>query len=123
MDVTHSGKTLTINGQTVTFGQKVKQVIVLDDRVIIRLLVDDFAEGDPMVGRNILAFDAEGKMLWRVMDHGATLEADDGNGRVPQAFLALWVDDDRKTIKAGIPAFIFDLDPETGELSNPELNR
>ena len=54
-----SGKTLTVNGRTIEFEQRVEDLVVLDDRVIIRLYVDDFAVGDPLVGRNLLAYGSE----------------------------------------------------------------
>ena len=124
---------LEINGNRVEFPQRVYAILPLEDRVIVHLKTGDFDYGDPLVGRNVLAYGSDGEMLWRVEDHGCVVPAGledpvtpvDENGErwIPQSFMAIWVDEDTGKIKTGIPEWIFTLDPETGALSDDEYDR
>ena len=117
-----SGKTLTVNGRTIEFEQRVEDLVVLDDRVIIRLYVDDFAVGDPLVGRNLLAYDAKGELLWRIPATGVMRDSVHG-GQTPEAFFDLWMGDDGKVKSATPDGFEFDVDPEMGKISNPVFTK
>ena len=122
MQVSKSGKTLNINGNTISFEQRVNEFVELADRVIVELYVDDFEVGDPLVGRNILAFDENGEMLWRIPATGVTRRSVLG-GETPEAFFGLWLGDDGK-VKTGTPnGFDWDIDPDTGKISNPIFTR
>ncbi len=122
MKVTHSGKSLTINGRTLTFDQRVDEVVVLSDRVIVELLVDDFDEDDPLKGRNIIALDENGKMLWRIQDRGITRTTKDGR-EIPESYTGLGLEDDG-VVRVSTPfGFDYDLDSETGGISNPVFDK
>ena len=112
IQASNSGKTLTVNGRTIEFEQRVDELVVLDDRVIIHLHVSDFSVGDPLVGRNILAFDASGEMLWRIPATGVI------RGKSPEAFFDLWMGDDGKVRTGTANGFDWDVDPDTGKISN-----
>jgi hypothetical protein len=99
---------LDINGNRVQFPQRVKEYITLDDKVIIRLYVDDFEYGDLLVGRNVMAYGPDGKMIWRVPEHNLKRDG------VPEAFFGIYLEDDG-TLWAGTPGLELMLDPETGE--------
>ena len=123
MEVDRSGKTLTINGRAIEFDQKVDEVVEFPDRVVIRLRVDDFAVVDPLVGRNILAFDRTGEMVWRIPANGLTRPSRYG-GETPGAYFGLWIDKKDGKLKTGIPSgWTFEIDPETGEPSKPEITK
>jgi len=123
---------LKIDGHLIEFPQRINKMLRLGDRVIVLLKTGDFEYGDLLVGRNVLAFGPDGKMLWRVEDHKVVAPAGDedpvtqpdenGERWVPQSFMGLWVEEDTGKIKAGIPEWIFTLDPETGSLSDDEYN-
>ena len=122
MKVTKSGKTLTINGKKLVFDQRVDEAVTLEDRVIIHLRVDDFEVGDPLVGRNVIALDASGNLLWRIPATGYTVRNRLGL-EVPEAFFGLELEEDHKTITIGTPDTVYEIDPESGELSNATINR
>ena len=105
-------KTLLIGGKEVKFGQSVKEILDLGDRLVVRLYVDDFEVGDMMVGRNILAYDEDGNELWRVEDHGLRRESE---RRAPDAFFDIHVDDDGR-LWGGTPGIYLGIDLETGKI-------
>ncbi|MDP6805844.1 MAG: hypothetical protein QF902_11045 [Rhodospirillales bacterium] len=123
MKVTKSGKTLTIDGRKLAFDQRVEAMVVLDHRVIIELDADDFELGDPLVGRNILAFDSNGEMLWRIPATGMMVRDDDSSPEAPEAFFGLGLHSDGKTITIGTPDMIYEVDPETGKIFNGIINK
>ena len=110
---------LTISGKRVDFPQRIKKFVTLENLVIVLLKVSDFEEGDPMVGRNIVALNEDGEIVWRIEDHGFRI-TDWRDVEAPEAFFGLWLEDDGKTLKAGIPHAIFEVDPETGSLLSIE---
>jgi len=109
-------KGVFIGGEKLEFEQRVDVVIELGDRSIILLNTDDFQRGDPMVGRNVLCFDKNGEMLWRIEDAEMTI----GDRKVPQSFLSLSLKDDGK-IRVGNPDAFFFVNPENGMLYDGEF--
>ncbi len=106
-----------------SFDQRVDDFIVLDDRVIVELLTDDFADEDPLAGRNVVCLDNKGELLWRIQNAGVTRTTADGR-EIPDPFMGIGLDEDGKTIKVGIAMGVdFDLDPETGEITNPVFTK
>jgi hypothetical protein len=105
--------TLDINGIAVQFDQRVFSFLIMENKVIVLLHVNDFELGDEMVGRNVLAHNDKGEMIWRVGVHG--FRRDDA----PEAFFEIWLEDDGR-LMAGTPAIDFSLDPETGEYLTSE---
>ncbi|MDP6805843.1 MAG: hypothetical protein QF902_11040 [Rhodospirillales bacterium] len=97
-------------------------MVTLEDRVIIRLLVGDFEIGDPLVGRNVLAFDKDGNMLWRIPTTGVMVRDPDGS-EAPEAYFNLRLNSDGETINIASPDLTYDLDPETGKLSGGRVHR
>ena len=68
-----------------------------------------------MVGRNIVAYDSDGNMVWRVEDHGVRVQSE---RKAPEAFFNIGLKDGN-ILQAVSLSYIFRLDPETGTLSNP----
>ncbi len=126
-------KTLTVNGHTVEFQQRIKTLIPLTDRVLVHLVTADFEFGDKLVGQNLMAYGPNGKLIWRVENHGATLRArredtvtqPDGTGhrRVPQSIsdVGFYIEDG--IISAALPAFELTIDPRNGKIVKIESRR
>ena len=112
-----SDKALNIDGNAIEFRQRIVRFLPLKDRVIVLLNSDDYEFGDPMVGRNILAYDESGKMIWRVADSGLRNEEET---KIPEAFFNIGMPDN-STINAVAASCIFKLDPKTGALSDPRF--
>ena len=109
-------RTLLISGKEVKFGQSVKEILDLGDRLVVRLYVDDFEVGDMMVGRNIVAYDEDGNELWRVEDHGLRRPAAPD---VPDAFFDIHVDE-KGRLWGGTPGVELMIDLETGKILDAE---
>lgn len=123
MKVTVGKNSLVISGREVSFKEEVFESLQLPDRVIVLLNPADFADEDPFSGRNIVCLDEKGELLWRIEDAGVTRSTADGR-EIPDPFTGIELNDDGKTIEVGIAAGVdFDLDPETGEISNPVFTK
>lgn len=115
-------KTLQIDDTVVEFEQRVKRFVEIDGRVVVLLKVSDFENGDELVGRNIVAVNEHGEIAWRIEYHGFKVRNRVGI-EVPQAFFGLWLEDDGKKLRAGIPVADFVVDPETGRFLSVELDQ
>ena len=124
---------ICVNDRQHSFDQRIDEIIELGDKVIILLNTDYFDYGDPMVGRNVLCYGADGELLWRVADHGCVIHArhddpvtqpdEEGERYVPQSILGMDIEEGTGKIKIGLPDWHYTVDPETGELSDMEYNR
>lgn len=117
-----SPKRISINGKEVEFPQRVKKFVETHGLTIVLLKVSDFETGDELVGRNILAYDPQGNLAWRVEDHGFTIRNREGV-YVPQAYFGLWIDKDSNALCAGIPVADFEIDQSNGMLLKMEQSR
>lgn len=119
LDVRHNGKMLTIDGNTIELVQPIQELVVLDERVIVRLRVDDYAVGDHEVGRNVFCYGSDGQLLWQIAPKGEMCPSSYG-GMNPEAFFDLYKDSETGQITVFAPAgFLYTLNPETGEISDP----
>ena len=114
-------KTIHIGDKSITFDVPVREFLELSDRVLVRVSNFTWPETDPDFGRNIFAYDLDGNALWRVEDArvmvgGRTVD------EVSQGYMAFQRGDDGK-IYVWILDYRFDLDPETGKVSNEKYFR
>jgi hypothetical protein len=118
MTIVHEPLTnaLMIGGKELRFDQRVDVMIEMSDRSIILLNTDDFLRGDALVARNVLCFDRNGDLLWRIED--AEMMIGEGEDEVPQSYLSLEYIDG--TIVVGNPDAIFSVNPDDGILFDGE---
>lgn len=123
IDASTSGKhTVVINDREITFDQRVVEILTLGNRVLVMLNGVDFPPDDPNKGRNIFAYDENGELLWRIEDSGFTAGGPGGK-TVKQGYTGMGPDEDgRFRVFQPIGCF-YDVDLETGKISNPELTR
>ena len=105
----------------VNFEKEIDKVIPLSDRVIVVFDVLAFPEEDPDAGRNVFAFDRSGKEIWRIEDaevkvKGRTVD------KVSQGYTDIEHAEDGELF-AWVLEWRYDLDPETGKISNPKYFR
>lgn len=118
MNVTQPNpKSIEINGRRLEFEQTVDEIITLDDRVIFTLLVDDYEDEDPLAARNVLAFDENGEELWRIASSGYFIER---KPDIPDSYYELTSENGQ--LKAHSFHYSYDLDPDTGAVSNAEYH-
>ncbi len=101
-----------LGGRRIELDKRVENSIDLGDKIIVLFYVNDYEVGDMMVGRNIVAYDEDGKELWRVEDHGLRRPAAPD---VPDAFFDIHMDDDGR-LWGGTPGIYLGIDLGTGKI-------
>ena len=123
MAVSFEDNRLTIDGSTVELEKPIKNLIERRDQVIVVFRYGAYDEDDLSGDRNVVAVGRNGAMLWRVAPSGSI--ASGGPGRTSQ-FVGVDIEnrDGEEVIVVydGMGA-CYDLDPETGKLSNPVLTK
>ena len=114
--------TISVGGRDVSFGQKIVDVVVLSDRVIVNLCVDDFPKDRKFDGRNIVCLGSDGAVLWVIEDSGARIKGKFGSD-MPQGYFNLWRTADTGDLRVDNIDWTYDLDPKTGRVSNPRSLR
>lgn len=115
--------TLTVDGKTLSFDWKIREFLDLGDRIIVRFSILSFAEEDPDSGRNVFAYDRQGNELWRIQDAGVLAGSSKSSSvKVPQGFTGMEQKKDGR-IYGWVVDWRYDLDPETGNVSNEEYHR
>jgi hypothetical protein len=105
------------------FPQRISEAVQLSDRVVLLLDEEDFEEGDEMVGRNVLCIGETGDVLWRIVPASAKATEHDPEWAAPEPYDDVWQDPETEKLKVRVPDITFDLDPETGEISNLHYER
>ncbi len=113
---------LRVNGEVVPLESDIYEYVSFDDRLVVLLNSDHYEDLDKRVGQNILCFDLKGNVLWRVESHEMEIENHDGI-LVPEAYFGLWYDKKQRQLRCGTIQYNFDLDPNTGQISNSEWTR
>ena len=114
---------LTVDGRTVKLERPILQVEERPGRVIVLLDDEEYAPDDPTGDRNVIAVDRDGAMLWRIAPSGSI--ASGGPGRT-SPFVALEIENrggGEVVIVYDVAGACYDLDSETGKLSNPVLTK
>jgi len=115
-------KSISVNGNKVEFDQRVDEVVELEDCVIVNLLIDDFPEDRSFDGRNVVCVGEDGKTRWKIEDSGVNVKVSFGP-TIRVGYYDLWRPEGDDTIKVGGIDWTYDLDPETGHISNPTHDR
>ncbi len=123
MAVSFEDNRLTIGRETIELEQPIEDMVELHDRVIVVLDDEEYAPGDPTGDRNVVAVGRDSAMLWRIERSGSI--ASGGPGRT-SPFVALEIENrgggEVVIVYDGMGA-CYDLDSETGKLSNPVLTK
>ena len=118
-----TGNTLSIDDRHVEFEAPIDKIIKVGGAVLVLLNYDFISKSDPNFERNVAAVDAEGTILWRIErrvgptigpNHTAILNPYVGMG---------WDDKKEKIVVYDMGGLCFDLDVETGRISNPVFTR
>ena len=122
MTVSFDGKTLTIDGKDHEMEQPVRDAIELEDRVLIRLDNFSYPDGDRNEERNIIAVSKSGEMLWRIVR--APLRRGGERSRHMNPYIGMGYDEGDSTLRvADGDGCDYDLDTDTGEVSNALFTR
>lgn len=76
-----------------------------------RLLID---HSHPECGRNVRCYDRDGKLVWKIQDHGVSMEFPDG-GVAPIGYISIWMED--ASMRAYDPSgYEYDIDISSGKI-------
>tara|TARA_R110002110_G_scaffold198346_1_gene408574 strand:+ start:1516 stop:1890 length:375 start_codon:yes stop_codon:yes gene_type:complete len=114
---------LDVDGRIVRFPQRIYKFVEYQDIIVICLVNRNIDPADPMVGRNILALDRQGNLLWRVEDHGFEYQDPDADRLLPQPFIGLGVNPKINKLRGVLPYVCVTIDEKTGGVSDPVINR
>ncbi len=123
MAVSFEDNRLTIDGNTVELEQPIEDMVERRDRVIVVLDDEEYAPGDPTGDRNVVAVDRNGTMLWRIVPSMSPTPGEPGR---TEPFIAVDIknrDGEEKVVVYDGMGSRYDLDTETGKLSNPVLTK
>lgn len=97
-------------------------ILELDE--IFLVLVEDFdlSPDDPNVGRNIIALDKSGNVVWRVQPFWHTVRAEDGR-KVPDSYRSLRLEEGNKIYSYQGIGYVCEIDPQTGKIIGEEYTR
>ena len=122
MTVSFEGKTLTIDDMDHEMEQPIRDTIELEDRIVVLLDDEAYPDGDPNEERNVLAVSKSGEMLWRIVRAPMRRGGEKSTDMNP--YTGIWFRDDGKSVLVGDwGGCDYDLDTDTGEVSNAIFTR
>ena len=122
MTIAFHGKTLTIDGTDHEMEQPVLKAIELEGRVIVQLDWETYPLGDRNGERNIIAVSKSGEMLWRIVRGPIRRGGEKGPDLNPYTGMG-YAEDGRTLMVYDVGGCEYDLDSDTGEVSNPVFSR
>ncbi len=101
-----------------------KVVMPKDDLVVLLMLVRGFEGGDDFDKcRNVFAVNDKGEVVWQIEKSPYERPGPYGSGEtIPNPFTNIGITKNGQ-LKAFASSFLFDVDIETGKLSNPEFTK
>ncbi len=123
MAVSFEDNRLTIGRETIELEQPIEDMVELPGRVIVLFDDEEYAAGEPGRDRNVIAVDRNGAMLWRIAPSMSSTPSEPGR---TAPFVGVDIENrggEEVVIVYDIMGSCYDLDSETGKLSNPVLTK
>ncbi len=123
MAVSFEDNRLTIDGSTVELEKPIKNLIERRDQVIIVFRYGAYEVDDSERDRNVIAVDHRGTMQWRIERSMSSTPAEPGR---TAPFVGVDIrqrNEEEALVAYDIMGSCYDLDSETGKLSNPVLTK
>ena len=123
MTVSFEENRLTIDGETAELEKPIQDVKEQSGRVIVLFDDEEYAAGEPGRDRNLIAVDRNGALLWRIAPSMSSTPSEPGR---TAPFVGVDIENrggEEVVIVYDIMGACYDLDPETGKLSNPVLTK
>lgn len=114
---------LAVTEGEVTLEAPIRDVIALGDRQIVLFADEKYEKGDPNAVRNIVAVDDRGEIIWRVESSGPVTNTPND----PDTPFVGWewktIDGKKKLVVYEMIGMCYELDTNTGKLSNPKISK
>lgn len=114
--------TVIIKGKRIEFEQAVVEVLEGFGKVLVRLRGRDFQPHDPNRGRNILAFDENGKELWRIEDAGFKVRGGKEKGAL-EPYSGMFFDDGGQLVALQPIGCECVIDKQTGNIIDERITK
>ncbi len=123
MTVSFHENRLTIDGKTVELEKPIYRIKETSDRVIVVFDEEDYAPEDPNGDRNVIAIDRNGATLWRIQNSVSPTRGRPGR-TIPFSGVGVRRKDGvDMLIGYDAAGMCYEIDPETGKLSNPRISK
>ncbi len=123
MTVSFDENRLTIDGKTVELEKPIYTIKEISDRVIVVFDEEDYAAEDPNGDRNVIAVDRNGAMLWRIQNSVSPTRGRPGR-TIPFSGVGVRQKEEvDMLIGYDAAGMCYEIDPETGKLSNPRISK
>jgi hypothetical protein len=119
VSVTFHGDALNVDGREFRLEAEIETALEVNDRIYVLFNDETYRRGDWRARRNIIALRRDGTEIWRVGRSG-DLFPDVDDEDVPFTGMSLKSMDDGAVLEVWEPiGMLYDVNLETGELSNP----
>jgi outer membrane protein assembly factor BamB len=121
MKISHEGRILELGDKRVELDQEILRVHQVGPVIIV--IYDDEAmpREIPLINRNVVALNPDGEIVWTIEQSRNVYATGDLNDQtiVANPFVSLGVLDGGRVVVCDLGGLTYDLDIETGKLSNP----
>lgn len=109
--------TLQFGDSELDFQHRISKWFEIDGLIVVHFSTRDYAFGDPLVGRNVIALNRKGEFVWRIESSGLTATSRvDRKTIVPQAVLSIVKSPRSGNLSVRFQQITATVDIETGKL-------
>ena len=122
IEVEHAHNSITVNGNKKEFDGDVIDVLVSDQIVLVLIETYDLPPDHPYRGRNVFALDRNGDLIWQIEESGGKIEDKTGK-EVPESYMEIRKSAENHIRVFQISGYSYDVDSNTGRISNSDFSR
>jgi len=123
MAVSHRENNLKIDGRKFKFDDLIQKIVEYPDRIIILFGYENFESEQQFAGRNLIAVGRDGNILWRVADSNELFPDSETSIEPFVGFGKTKINDREALVAYQMFGMCYEVDPQTGALSNPRVSR
>ena len=118
-----SGTMIKINGKEIYVQYPVVKTVEVGEKTIALFDLYDLPSEHPFKGRNVVAYDANGKEVWRIQAFWHHVRSHDGNREIPDAYAGIRRGENGKLLAFQGIGYTCEIDPDTGQIIGEEHTR
>lgn len=114
---------VTVAGETLVFEAPISDAIEVDGQLLVLLTIGTVPENHPMFERNVISVAGDGTLMWRIEPSARARKEIDGV-RIHNEYVGIDLqENETKLVAYDMQGLCFEVDPETGNISNPVFTR
>ena len=123
MNVTFEDREITIGTKTLELECPIKKIIPLRDQILILFRTEEYGKDDSRYQQNVVGLDYEGREVWRIRK--STVERPGPDGKMRRSpFVGIgYGSNDTIIVVYDYLGTCYELDPATGDISNPQFSK